>query len=220
LLTIGSGQAQEFEVMQVPTGLEMTVFDEIFRNRPAERFAALRAADPVHTDHMLGRVLLTRAADVAAVLKDRSLSVDQSNAAPDTIVQRLTSLQDREAPRSMLVLDDPDHARLRRLVTHAFNARAIDAIKPRVAEVADELLDAVMDQDQFDLIEAYERAIAEIAAVAAEVNASVENIGARRLATVLERLLDEISFTAPDRSGEVVRLTAADVHERVGALAP
>ncbi|MFZ4381260.1 MAG: cytochrome P450 [Sandarakinorhabdus sp.] len=139
----------------IPTGLEMTVFDEIFRNRPAERFAALRAADPVHTDHMLGRVLLTRAADVAAVLKDRSMSVDQSNAAPDTIVQRLTSLQDREAPRSMLVLDDPDHARLRRLVTHAFNARAIDAIKPRVAEVADELLDAVMDQDQFDLIEAY-----------------------------------------------------------------
>jgi cytochrome P450 len=133
----------------------MTVFDEVFRNRPAERFAALRAADPVHTDSVLGRVLLTRAADVAAVLKDRSLSVDQSNAAPDTIVQRLTSLQDREAPRSMLVLDDPDHARLRRLVTHAFNARAIDAIKPRVAEVADELLDAVMGQDQFDLIESY-----------------------------------------------------------------
>lgn len=139
----------------IPTGLQMTVFDEVFRNRPAERFAALRAAEPVHHDTMLGRVLLTRAADVAAVLKDRSLSVDQSNAGPDTIVQRLLTQQDREAPRSMLVLDDPDHARLRRLVTHAFNARAIDAIKPRVAEVADELLDAVASADQFDLIEAY-----------------------------------------------------------------
>jgi len=139
----------------IPTGLQMTVFDETFRNRPSERFAALRAADPVHEDKMLGRVLLTRAADVAAVLKDRSLSVDQSNAAPDTIVQRLTSLQDREAPRSMLVLDDPDHGRLRRLVTHAFNARAIDAIKPRVADVADELLDAVADAPEFDLIESY-----------------------------------------------------------------
>jgi hypothetical protein len=139
----------------IPTGLQMTVFDETFRNRPSERFAALRAADPVHEDKMLGRVLLTRATDVAAVLKDRSLSVDQSNAAPDTIVQRLTSLQDREAPRSMLVLDDPDHARLRRLVTHAFNARAIDAIKPRVADVADELLDAVADAPEFDLIESY-----------------------------------------------------------------
>jgi cytochrome P450 len=139
--------------MTLPTGLEMTVFDEVFRNRPHERFDALRAADPVHDDKVLGRVLLTRAADVAAVLKDRSLSTDQRNAAPDTIVQRLATDQDREAPRSMLVLDDPEHGRLRRLVTHAFNARAIEAVKPRVREVADELLDAVAGQERFDLIE-------------------------------------------------------------------
>lgn len=139
--------------MTLPTGLEMTVFDEVFRNRPHERFDALRAADPVHDDKLLGRVLLTRAADVAAVLKDRSLSTDQRNAAADTIVQRLANDQDREAPRSMLVLDDPEHGRLRRLVTHAFNARAIEAVKPRVREVADELLDAVAGQERFDLIE-------------------------------------------------------------------
>jgi len=136
-----------------PTGLQMTVFDEVFRNRPHERFDALRAADPVHHDTLLGRVLLTRAADVAAVLKDRSLSVNADNAAPDTIVQKLMSVQDREAPRSMLVLDDPDHARLRRLVTHAFNARAIEAVKPQVLAVTDELLDAVVDLPEFDLIE-------------------------------------------------------------------
>jgi hypothetical protein len=53
----------------------------------------------------------------------------------------------------MLVLDDPEHARLRRLVTHAFNARAIDAVRPRVAEIADELLDAVAERAEFDLIE-------------------------------------------------------------------
>jgi hypothetical protein len=47
--------------MTLPTGLEMTVFDEVFRNRPHERFDALRAADPVHDDKVLGRVLLTRA---------------------------------------------------------------------------------------------------------------------------------------------------------------
>jgi ATP-dependent HslUV protease ATP-binding subunit HslU len=64
-----------------------------------------------------------------------------------------------------------------------------------------------------------EGAIAEIAAVAAEVNASVENIGARRLATVLERLLDEVSFTASDRNGDAVVITAAMVRERVGELA-
>jgi ATP-dependent HslUV protease ATP-binding subunit HslU len=64
-----------------------------------------------------------------------------------------------------------------------------------------------------------EAAIAEIAAIAAEVNASVENIGARRLATVLERLLDDISFTAPDRGGEAVAITAEMVREGVGSLA-
>lgn len=139
----------------VPTGLQMTVFDEVFRNRPHEYFDVLRAHDPVHEDKMLGRVLLTRAADVAAVLKDRSLSVDQRNAAPDTIVQRLATQADRDAPRSMLVLDDPDHARLRRLVTHAFNARAIEAVKPQIAAVAGELLDAVAGAPEFDLIEAF-----------------------------------------------------------------
>ncbi len=62
-------------------------------------------------------------------------------------------------------------------------------------------------------------AIAEIATVAAEVNRSVENIGARRLQTVLERLLDDISFTAADRGGETVTIDAAKVRETVGDLA-
>lgn len=62
-------------------------------------------------------------------------------------------------------------------------------------------------------------AIGEIAAVAAEVNRSVENIGARRLQTVLERLLDDISFTAADRGGETVTIDASVVRETVGDLA-
>ncbi len=64
-----------------------------------------------------------------------------------------------------------------------------------------------------------EDAISEIAHVAAEVNRSVENIGARRLQTVMERLLDEISFTATDRSGESVSIDAGYVRERVADLA-
>ena len=64
-----------------------------------------------------------------------------------------------------------------------------------------------------------EDAIGEIAHVAAEVNRSVENIGARRLQTVMERLLDEISFTATDRAGEAVSIDAAYVRERVADLA-
>ena len=63
-----------------------------------------------------------------------------------------------------------------------------------------------------------EDAIDALADLAAEVNRAVENIGARRLHTVLERLLDEVSFTASDRSGETVKIDAAYVHDKVGAL--
>lgn len=62
-------------------------------------------------------------------------------------------------------------------------------------------------------------AIDRLASLAAEINASVENIGARRLHTVLERLLEEISFSAPDRSGDTITIDAAYVQEKVGALA-
>jgi ATP-dependent HslUV protease ATP-binding subunit HslU len=64
-----------------------------------------------------------------------------------------------------------------------------------------------------------EDGVAEIARVAADINSTVENIGARRLQTVMERVLDEVSFTATDRSGETVTVDAAFVEKHVGDLA-
>lgn len=58
-----------------------------------------------------------------------------------------------------------------------------------------------------------------LADIAVAVNSTVENIGARRLQTVMERVLDEVSFNAPDRSGETVRIDAAYVQKHVGDLA-
>ena len=57
-----------------------------------------------------------------------------------------------------------------------------------------------------------------LADAAAEVNAGIENIGARRLATIMETVLDEISFTAADRLGETVEIDAAYVEERIGEI--
>jgi ATP-dependent HslUV protease ATP-binding subunit HslU len=62
-------------------------------------------------------------------------------------------------------------------------------------------------------------AIDAIADIAVQVNGSVENIGARRLQTVMERVLEEISFAAPDRSGESITIDAAYVREHIGDLA-
>lgn len=69
------------------------------------------------------------------------------------------------------------------------------------------------------VIEVSDDGVAEIAKVAADINASVENIGARRLQTVMERVLDEVSFTATDRSGETIVVDAAFVQKHVGDLA-
>jgi ATP-dependent HslUV protease ATP-binding subunit HslU len=64
-----------------------------------------------------------------------------------------------------------------------------------------------------------EDAIDALAELAADINERVENIGARRLSTVLEKLLEEISFTATDRGGESVSVDAAYVHDKVSPLA-
>ena len=68
-------------------------------------------------------------------------------------------------------------------------------------------------------LEITEDAVGEIADMAVEINTGVENIGARRLHTVMEKLLEEISFTASEKGGDTVRVDAAEVRERVGDLA-
>ena len=68
-------------------------------------------------------------------------------------------------------------------------------------------------------VEFTEDGVAAIARIAAEVNRSVENLGARRLYTVMERVFEEISFTAPDRSGDTVTINREFVEKNVGDLA-
>ena len=82
-------------------------------------------------------------------------------------------------------------------------------IKQYVALLATENVNLAFDDE----------AISAIARVAVDVNTAVENIGARRLQTVMERLLDEISFTAPDRGGETIPIDAEYVKTHVGDLA-
>jgi ATP-dependent HslUV protease ATP-binding subunit HslU len=82
-------------------------------------------------------------------------------------------------------------------------------IKQYVALMKTEGLDLVITEDAIDAI----------AETAVYVNANVENIGARRLQTVMEKVLDEVSFTAPDRSGDTVTVDAAFVEKHIGDLA-
>ncbi|WP_265516208.1 ATP-dependent protease ATPase subunit HslU [Nitratireductor luteus] len=77
---------------------------------------------------------------------------------------------------------------------------------------------ALMDTEGVEL-EFTDDAIDRLAAIAVDLNASVENIGARRLQTVMERVLDDISYNAPDRSGSKITIDAGYVDTNVGDLA-
>jgi ATP-dependent HslUV protease ATP-binding subunit HslU len=94
---------------------------------------------------------------------------------------------------------------LRRILTET----EVSLIKQYVALLATEGVQLSFSEDAIDAI----------ADVAVAVNASVENIGARRLQTVMERVLDEVSFAAADRLGEKVQIDAAYVQSHVGDLA-
>ncbi|MEO0910963.1 MAG: HslU--HslV peptidase ATPase subunit, partial [Pseudomonadota bacterium] len=62
-------------------------------------------------------------------------------------------------------------------------------------------------------------AIDELADISVELNSTIENIGARRLQTVMERVLDEISFSAPDSANETITIDAEYVKKNLGELA-
>ena len=82
-------------------------------------------------------------------------------------------------------------------------------IKQYIALMATEELDVTITDDAIDAI----------AHIAVEVNSAVENIGARRLQTVMERVFEDISFDAPDKAGDKITIDADYVHKHVGDLA-
>jgi cytochrome P450 len=137
----------------LPTGLQLTALDPVFREHPHDYLDRLRAEDRVHRDSALRRLFLTRFEDVRAVLSNRSLSVDPRKA-PDASRRHATlgDLPPEVFQPSMLRLDDPDHKRLRGLVSQAFNQRSVDAWRPRIGAIAEALLDALADREWFDVI--------------------------------------------------------------------
>jgi cytochrome P450 len=140
----------------LPTGLQLTALDPVFRERPHDYLDRLREDDPVHWDVELDRLFLTRFEDARAVLSNRSLSVDPRKA-PNMGRRHpvMRAVPGGDFQPSMLLLDDPDHKRLRGLVSQAFNQRAVDASRPRIRAIAEGLLDAVNGRDPFDLIAEY-----------------------------------------------------------------
>lgn len=102
----------------------------------------------------LGYWVLSRYADIAAVLRDPRFGVGTDEA---SLMLAMTQggpgvATMRELSRWMLFRDPPDHTRLRKLVSKAFTPRAVEAVRPRVVEIVNHLLDGFAGRDEVDLI--------------------------------------------------------------------
>ncbi|WP_024515535.1 cytochrome P450 [Bradyrhizobium sp. Tv2a-2] len=146
----------------VPTGIALTHLDAVFRERPHEYLDMLRSREPVHRDRMFDRVVLTRAVDVDAVMNNRKLASDPRKSRPGSFSRVQLKVDETFRPL-ILHMDDPDHKRLRNLVVKAFNQIAVDAMRPRITEVACGLLDDIDDPSCFDIMDAYARPLPTIA---------------------------------------------------------
>ena len=140
----------------LPTILQLTPLDETYRADPHGVLDDLRARCPVHRDAMSGNVFLTRYEDVRGLVSDRTLWRDPlMGEATSPMAQRFAERIPEGAARaettSILMLDDPDHKRIREPLTKAFYARVAKA-KPQVERVVDAALDAIDASAPFDLM--------------------------------------------------------------------
>ena len=130
------------------------VRDPAFLANPYPVFHQLRATAPVFKSPY-NRWFVTKYDDTQLLLRDRRFGKDFDN--PDALMQRFgpTALQEPavvELSHMMLMRDPPDHTRLRGLVTQAFTARRIEALRARVQELTDRLLDKVIPLGRMDAI--------------------------------------------------------------------
>lgn len=109
-----------------------------------------------HRAPLAPRVVLTRYRDVEAVLRSKEVFKD-TRKLPEHDPRRRNLLPEEDPvseQRSILSLDQPEHDRLRRLVNRAFTPRAVEAMCPRIADIADRLLDEVEGRPEIDFMEA------------------------------------------------------------------
>jgi len=139
------------------SGTESVFFNPLeagYIEDPWPHLAEIRAHDPVH--HLLtGQWGLFRYDDTFTLLRDPTLSVDDENLDMERL-ERTALLEDvglDDRNRSILNIDPPDHTRLRRLVSKAFTPRTIEALRPMIQRMVDEMLEQMAVEGDADVVE-------------------------------------------------------------------
>ena len=129
-------------------------FEPGFVESPYGQYARLRAQDPVHWSDLLQGWVLTRHDDVVALLRDLDISVELDNARPSAVVDQQRERQARTGRNSdtLVLRDDPDHNRLRKLLQRPFGPRPVEALRAMVAERVDGSMAELAGRDGMDVI--------------------------------------------------------------------
>jgi cytochrome P450 len=141
----------------VPSLDDQLTAGEFFAD-PYATYARLRAEDPVHWCEPWGQWVITRFEDVLAVNKDpqRFSSAGWEKrfmAELPAEVRKLPNMQRHYGTKVLSMTDPPEHTRLRRLVVRSFTPRVLEALRPSIEELVQELLDAVAGRPVFDFVE-------------------------------------------------------------------
>lgn len=130
-------------------------FHPAYARDPYPAYQKLRAGAPVYFHPVFRSWVLSRHADVAAILKNSRSSVARLRVEIPAPLNPFRGLNERfleGVGASLLMLDPPDHTRIRNLVGKAFTPRRIDALRPRIQQVVDEALDALDPNEPVDLV--------------------------------------------------------------------
>ncbi len=144
---------------KLPEGLQLTALDPEYRADPYPILRQMREASPVHRDPYFGTVQLTRYNDVRSTLTDKSLWRDPLRG-DDSSLDRRQALEEIAAAggqrrqQSILTSDDPDHGRIRGLLTPALYKRFASS-RAMVDQVVDKHLDNLAGLQSFDLIKMF-----------------------------------------------------------------
>jgi cytochrome P450 len=126
----------------------------VYRN-PYPTYAKLRAQDPVHWNFLSHSWVFSRYRDIDAILRDHSRFSNDARYRQE--VSQAQAAASTPGGPSLLFLDPPDHTRLRALVQQAFTPRALEALTPRIRQIAVNLLDRVSDPTSFEVMETLAR---------------------------------------------------------------
>jgi cytochrome P450 len=142
----------------IPTGVRLTPFDEAFRHDPYPVLKRLRDVESIHRDNALSRWFVTGFDEVREVLRNKDLSVNIDRALPESYAGRLASNAKTSGMtitfNSLLYMDDPDHRRVRALVSKPFSPKAVEELRSRIRTNVFELLDTISDA-RFDAVKSF-----------------------------------------------------------------